>query len=38
MLLSTYLEYRAEPRETFLEFTARHEIDSLKNLCGETAP
>jgi ferredoxin-nitrite reductase len=37
-LLATYLEHRATKEETFLEFTARHEIVSLKRLCGETAP
>ena len=37
-LLATYLENRAGPGETFLDFTARHEIESLKLLCGETAP
>jgi ferredoxin-nitrite reductase len=37
-LLATYLEYRATPEETFLEFTGRHQIESLKNLAGETAP
>jgi ferredoxin-nitrite reductase len=37
-LLKTYLEYRSAPEETFLEFTARHEIDALKILAGETAP
>jgi len=37
-LLATYLAHRAGPGETFLEFTSRHEIASLKTLCGETAP
>jgi ferredoxin-nitrite reductase len=37
-LLATYLEYRATPDESFLEFTGRHTIESLKILCGETAP
>lgn len=37
-LLATYLEYRAEPAETFLEFTSRHQIDALKLLAGDTAP
>jgi ferredoxin-nitrite reductase len=37
-LLATYLEHRGTPEETFLAFTARHDIDSLKQLCGETAP
>lgn len=37
-LLATYLEYRAEPEETFLEFTSRHQIDALKLLAGDTAP
>lgn len=37
-LLATYLAHRAGPGETFLEFTGRHEITSLKALCGETAP
>jgi ferredoxin-nitrite reductase len=37
-LLATYLAHRTGPGETFLEFTGRHEITSLKALCGETAP
>ena len=37
-LLSGYLAHRARPEETFLEFTARHEITALRLLCGETAP
>ncbi|MEO8756608.1 MAG: NirA family protein [Devosia sp.] len=37
-LLRTYLEYRAAPDETFLDFTTRHQIDALKRLAGETAP
>ena len=37
-LLTTYLEHRAAPGETFLEFTSRLEIGSLKALCGESAP
>jgi ferredoxin-nitrite reductase len=37
-LLATYLEHRAAPDETFLQFTSRHEIEALKTLCGETAP
>ena len=37
-LLSTYLSNRAAPTETFLEFSARYDIDQLKALVGETAP
>ena len=37
-LLATYLQHRDTPKETFLEFTGRHQIDALKALCGETAP
>jgi ferredoxin-nitrite reductase len=37
-LLGTYLEHRAAPDETFLEFTGRHEIDALRSLAGESAP
>jgi ferredoxin-nitrite reductase len=37
-LLSVYLEHRSSPAETFLEFSARHEIGALKALVGETAP
>ena len=37
-LLSTYLEYRATSEETFLEFTGRHQIESLKLLAGDSAP
>ena len=37
-LLRAYLAHRAAPAETFLEFTARHEIGALKALVGETAP
>ena len=37
-LLATYLEHRDGAGETFLDFTARHDIESLKLLCGETAP
>ncbi|HWA18319.1 MAG TPA: NirA family protein [Devosia sp.] len=37
-LLATYLAHRAAPDETFLQFTARHEIDALKTLAGDTAP
>jgi len=37
-LLTTYLEHRAAPGETFLDFTSRLEIASLKALCGESAP
>jgi ferredoxin-nitrite reductase len=37
-LLATYLAHRRTPAETFLEFTARHPIEALQRLCGETAP
>jgi ferredoxin-nitrite reductase len=37
-LLATYLECRAAPDETFLDFTSRHQIEALKLLCGDTAP
>ena len=37
-LLRIYLEHRAAPEETFLGFTTRHPIDTLKLLAGETAP
>jgi ferredoxin-nitrite reductase len=37
-LLNTYIEYRAAPDETFLDFTSRHDIDALKRLAGENAP
>jgi ferredoxin-nitrite reductase len=37
-LLQTYLEHRESPEETFLDFTARHDIDALKHLAGDTAP
>ena len=33
-----YLEHRAAPKETFLEFTARYSVESLKLLVGDTAP
>ncbi len=37
-LLAVYLAQRAAPDETFLAFTARHDIAALKALAGETAP
>ena len=37
-LLATYLANRNGPAETFLDFSARHDVASLKALCGETAP
>jgi ferredoxin-nitrite reductase len=37
-LLRIYLQHRAAPTESFLDFTARHHIDTLKLLAGETAP
>ena len=37
-LLAAYLENRAAPDETFLAFTARHDIEALKLLAGDTAP
>jgi ferredoxin-nitrite reductase len=37
-LLSVYLANRTGPGETFLEFSARHEIAALRQLAGETAP
>jgi ferredoxin-nitrite reductase len=37
-LLATYLAHRSGPGETFLDFTARHDIGALKSLCGDTAP
>ncbi|HVY51728.1 MAG TPA: NirA family protein [Devosia sp.] len=37
-LLQVYLAQRASPAETFLAFTARHDIASLKALFGETPP
>ena len=37
-LLATYLARRSGPGETFLDFTARHDIGALKSLCGDTAP
>ena len=37
-LLSIYLAHRADPAETFLQFSARQSIDELKRLAGETAP
>jgi ferredoxin-nitrite reductase len=37
-LLRVYLEHRDSAAETFLAFTARHDIGSLKALAGETAP
>jgi ferredoxin-nitrite reductase len=36
-LLEIYLEHRASAAETFLEFTARHDIEALKALFGEPA-
>jgi ferredoxin-nitrite reductase len=37
-LLATYLEHRASPEETFLDFSTRHDIEALQRLAGETAP
>jgi ferredoxin-nitrite reductase len=37
-LLTVYLAHRAAPDETFLAFSARHNIEALKQLAGETAP
>lgn len=37
-LLATYLEYRADPAESFLEFSSRHDIEALKRLAGAEAP
>jgi ferredoxin-nitrite reductase len=37
-LLKTYIEHRAAPEETFLDFTSRHDIDALRRLAGDTAP
>lgn len=37
-LLAVYLANRAAPDETFLEFSARHDISALKQLAGEIAP
>jgi ferredoxin-nitrite reductase len=37
-LLEVYLAHRSDSGETFLAFSARHDIDALKQLVGETAP
>jgi ferredoxin-nitrite reductase len=37
-LLAAYLANRASADETFLEFSARHDIVALKQLVGEAAP
>jgi ferredoxin-nitrite reductase len=37
-LLAAYLAHRAGPRETFLAFTARQDIEELKQIFGERAP
>ena len=37
-LLAAYLAHRAGPRETFLAFTARQDIEQLKQIFGERAP
>jgi ferredoxin-nitrite reductase len=37
-LLAAYLANRASADETFLEFSARHDIVALKRLVGEAAP
>jgi ferredoxin-nitrite reductase len=37
-LLTVYLANRATPDETFLAFSARHDVEALKQLAGETAP
>jgi hypothetical protein len=37
-LLATYLAHRTDASETFLDFAARHEIEDLRRLAGETAP
>ena len=37
-LLGVYIANRATPDETFLAFAARHDMDALKQLVGETAP
>jgi ferredoxin-nitrite reductase len=34
-MLKAYLAHRASPRETFLAFTRRHEIDALRSLIDE---
>src|SRR6185312_10832347 len=36
-LLAAYLAHRAGPRETFLAFTARQDIEELKQIFGERA-
>jgi ferredoxin-nitrite reductase len=37
-LLKSYLAHRASPAETFYEFTARHDIETLKELAGKVMP
>jgi ferredoxin-nitrite reductase len=37
-LLATYLAHRTGPDESFLDFSARHDIPALRALCGESAP
>lgn len=37
-LLAAYLAHRAAPDETFLSFSARHDLHGLQQLVGESAP
>jgi ferredoxin-nitrite reductase len=37
-LLKSYLAHRAGPEETFHAFTARHDIETLKELAGKVMP
>jgi hypothetical protein len=36
-MLKAYLGNRAAPDESFLSFTRRHEIESLKQICAAEA-
>ena len=37
-LLKSYLAHRAGPEETFHAFTARHDVETLKELAGKAMP